>query len=559
MKPYDFYKNKFKLKDPEKERIQKYNEKDNYDFPFFAGKDSEGKKLNMTVLNNANESQPTDFAIYRVQRKALEQVFQKIYSNLGDDARYVAKFIRSAGKQTKKMLKKYSKLKRDQTEFNKMIKDLKDKYWEKDEDGKPLKATVLNALNKVQYDKCKEFLQNLYNKNTDLQLSLQTFLNTLQAGGYNQTAIDTWTKLREAKDKLDQEMQKINTLNSLPNGKNFVDEFNKFIQEDDLDSYQNAIDYSVNSFAGSIGEYVTYVVFNQMIQEHKKKGKEWLGLVNVGSVHENSAKDGKNTTTQLRVDHIVITKENKDLDIKLEIIGDDNKKIDIIGPNNKNVGTTLSTKLKDLGTSLTHLERQVKNSGIKGTIVISNWNDLIKSNKLSGYTIQSKFRRDPNSILNDSDVSKYTINELISETKKIPGRFYQYARNLDLFVRWYKTSAEYWKPYTDEVYSSRVLASYSSEKPATEVYGRYFNYLLSRNEAIEKIYGPSLFWYMTTGGGFSLEQYITKKMNQAKNGVYALLSARSPVDISQPDKSITINISHLSPTYKRDKRNPNDK
>ena len=128
MKPYDFYKDKFKLKDPEKERIQKYNEKDNYDFPFFAGKDSDGKKLNMTVLNNANESQPTDFAIYRVQRKALEQVFQKIYSNLGDDAQYVAKFIRSAGKQTKKMLKKYSKLKRDQTEFNKMIKDLKDKY-----------------------------------------------------------------------------------------------------------------------------------------------------------------------------------------------------------------------------------------------------------------------------------------------------------------------------------------------------------------------------------------------------------------------------------------------
>lgn len=354
-------------------------------------------------------------------------------------------------------------------------------------------------------------------------------------------------------------MQKINTLNSLPNGKNFVDEFNKFIQEDDLDSYQNAIDYSVNSFAGSIGEYVTYVVFNQMIQEHKKKGKEWLGLVNVGSVHENSIKDGKNTTTQLRVDHIVITKENKDLDIKLEIIGDDNKKIDIIGANNKNVGTTLSTKLKDLGTSLTQLERQVKNSGIKGTIVISNWNDLIKSNKLSGYTIQSKFRQDPNSILNDSDVSKYTINELISETKKIPGRFYQYARNLDLFVRWYKTSAEYWKPYADEKFTSRVLASYSSEKPATEVYGRYFNYLLSRNEAIEKIYGPSLFWYMTTGGGFSLEQYITKKMNQAKNGVYALLSARSPVDISQPDKSITINISHLSPTYKRDKRPPNNK
>ena len=64
---------------------------------------------------------------------------------------------------------------------------------------------------------------------------------------------------------------------------------------------------------------------------------------------------------------------------------------------------------------------------------------------------------------------------------------------------------------------------------------------------------------MTTGGGFSLEQYITKKMNQARNGVYALLSARSPVDISQPDKSITINISHLSPTYKRDKRNPNNK
>ena len=56
MKPYDFYKHKFKLKDPEKERKIKYTEKDNYDFPFFAGKDSEGKKLNMTVLNNANES-----------------------------------------------------------------------------------------------------------------------------------------------------------------------------------------------------------------------------------------------------------------------------------------------------------------------------------------------------------------------------------------------------------------------------------------------------------------------------------------------------------------------
>ena len=66
---------------------------------------------------------------------------------------------------------------------------------------------------------------------------------------------------------------------------------------------------------------------------------------------------------------------------------------------------------------------------------LNNLDKLIKSNKLSGYTVQSKFRQNPNSILNDSAVSKYTINELISETIKMPDRFYTYASFSDLFVR----------------------------------------------------------------------------------------------------------------------------
>lgn len=559
MKPYDFYKHKFKLKDPEKERKIKYNLNDNYDFPFFTGKDFEDKTLNMAVLNNESEFIPSDNIIFSMQEEALTHVFQKIKNNLGDDAENIANFIKEAGEQSQAMLKDYSKLKESQTNFNKVVKDLKNEYWEKDKKGKPLKAKVFNALNAADYQTCKRYLKDLYKTNEELKDSFNTFLKTARTYGYNKTAIDTWSKLKNAKNKLNKEMSRINYLKKLPNGPDFIKEFNDLIKKDSINSYQHAIDSSVDFFSGSIGEYVTYVVFTHMIQEHKKKGKEWLGLVNVGSVHENTVQDGKNTTSQLRVDHIIITEENKDLNINLQIIGENNERIEIKGAHNKKMGTTISTKLQDLSASLTQLEKQVKNSGIKGTIVISNWGDLIKSNKLSGYTVQSKFRQNPNSILNDSAVSKYSINELISETIRMPDRFYIYANFLDLFVRWYKTSEKYWKPYTDETFSSRVLASYSSEKPATQVYGRYFNYLLSRSEAIEKIYGPSLFWYMTTGGGFSLEQYIENKKNQARNGVYALLSARSPVDISQPDKPITINISHLSPTYKRDKRNPNNK
>lgn len=69
-------------------------------------------------------------------------------------------------------------------------------------------------------------------------------------------------------------MSRINYLKKLPNGPDFIKEFNDLIKKDSINSYQYAIDSSVDFFSGSIGEYVTYVVFTQMIQDHKKKGKE---------------------------------------------------------------------------------------------------------------------------------------------------------------------------------------------------------------------------------------------------------------------------------------------
>lgn len=128
MKPYDFYKHKFKLKDPEKERKIKYNLNDNYDFPFFTGKDFENKNLNMAVLNNESEFVPSDSIIFSMQEAALTHVFQKIKNNLGDDAENIANFIKEAGEQSKTMLKDYSKLKESQTDFNTVVKNLKNKY-----------------------------------------------------------------------------------------------------------------------------------------------------------------------------------------------------------------------------------------------------------------------------------------------------------------------------------------------------------------------------------------------------------------------------------------------
>ena len=531
MKPYDFYKKKFELLHPDKERIQKYNENDNYDFPFFAGKDANGHRLNMKVLINRTADEPTDRAIKGAQKKALNSLYAEIMANLNNGQyKEMHDFIESMGKEYENIIKdeQYTQLKKMQTQFNTDFKDHIAKYTidTKEKDEAKLESIIKDKLDEIDYDQCKKDITILTNQYNELAKLLEGLSESILKNKDIPNGIVNWNELCSIKNKLAEQLQSLQELDG-SNKFDFKNKIEYFVKTNSLKSYHDAINYAANFFSGWIGEYVATIAFEAAANKHNKKGKKWLDIINAGNLLDPS------DTKQLRVDHIIVTEENKGLELDLNINGTDHNKI----------------RLENLNSMLNGLEKKAKASGSKISIVVKNWDELMRNNKLAGYTIQTKFRKDPMSIMNYNDASKYSINQLLEETEGLGGQFSRYAKYLDLFVRWYEASNKYWEPVTKGPYHSRVSATYISEKPSTEVYTRYFNYLLSRTEAIKKIYTPSLFWYLTVGGGFSLEYYITEKMKQANN---AMISARSPVDLNKPNKLITVNVGSSIPTYEKE-------
>ena len=84
-----------------------------------------------------------------------------------------------------------------------------------------------------------------------------------------------------------------------------------------------------------------------------------------------------------------------------------------------------------------------------------------------------------------------------------------------------------------------------------------------REEVIEKVYGASVFMFITTNGVTSLQSYLSQKLTRDINPQsakkYSLLSAGGIVDIGKSDKKIRISINSSLHSYADRKNNsPNN-
>ena len=249
---------------------------------------------------------------------------------------------------------------------------------------------------------------------------------------------------------------------------------------------------------------------------------------------------------KLPFDQIIVTSNNKDLKLSLNIDG-----------------VSYIKTLEGLQNFLTQVQRNNNNKIVEHKILINNYEELISSNALHGYTIQTKFRKDPTVITNIRDSDKYTINEAIDSAYKSPNikHMIDYAKNLDLFVKWYVASVQKYPKKTFKGLDSDglVYASYTYEKPATVVYNQYFNYLLSREEVIEKIYGPSVFFFVTAGGSITLQDFFSEKLKFVRRPdvfkgyrFYSILRPNTAVDLNLADtRKITLSPSSKIKSYKK--------
>ena len=538
MKPYDFYKVKFDFKHPDKDRKYDYRTKD-----FFDGKDHKNKDLNLSVLNGESAKKPRDYDIFRIQEKILNNVFNEIKQSLGDDYLRLSNLIKSAGEGHKEEIDKYKIIQTIRSDFKKKTDELKKTYSPRESKSQKTKTTFPRALKNIRINDAKAGISDLI----DIYNTFITLIDRLLT--YKNYSFQWWNEIKQQRDQLVNKFKSLNDgweqlnaftgnpNNSLQTENNKLWEiFKELITKDQLDSYFNAIKGASNIISGILGEYVAFTMFQFMINELHQEGEDWLRqVVNTGSLH---MKNQQGKSVLLRVDHIFVTKYNRHLPVVLTV---------------KHEGRpeeTIQTTLKNLNKQLSNLQEESKKTHSSATIIVKNWDYLEK--RLYGYTVQTKFREDEDSILNSSNISQYSITQLINETKNLGGKFTTYANFLDLFVRWYAASAARWKGIVKDNHPSRLYAEYKAEKPSTYVYTRYFNYLLSRTEAIKKIYAPGLFWYMTTQGGFSLEDYYNKKLGQAsavlrRNSM--LVSARTPVNLEKPNESVAVNMGHELPKH----------
>lgn len=569
MKPYEFYQRRI-YKD------HKLDPKEVRKWSFYDGRSSEYGVDLRELGKPTTSSEPTHQNIFIEQRKTLMYLIYKLQNN-NPEFNDLYKFI---SQQSTKIQEKYNKenspslmaLKSTIKSVNDVVKDIESQKGHSEEIKNMIKkinkATsdkdrqdAINLLNQKDESYIKEFLKrNKITRNNVQQwvnkIKVQ-YINLIKAIDsiyeeihskieYGSGAVTTinWEVWKQNKEKLEKELEEIKTWNLMgKDGEELDKMYKKILSRQNLNECNDLIHHVSNYVSGKAGEYITYYFIKKAIAEGELIGHKYLGIINTGGMRIAGAKH------ELRFDHVVVTSQNANVKIKYS------KYIET--ENGKKKQETVTKSLLELCNELDKNFNEKDYFG-KYEIVIENLDDLIQKNVFDGYTIQSKFRNDPNSITNDP---KYSINELVQEGLASTDLMTKYARQLDLFVEWYKRSQKY---HTDKGEGTRswVYASYTpgsgedtplTDTNSTDLYERYFNYLLSREEVIEKVYGASVFMFITTNGVTSLQSYLSQKLTrdinpQSAKG-YSLLSAGSIVDISKSDRKIRISINSNLHSY----------
>lgn len=546
MKPYEFYK----------KGIHDLNISENWDF--YNGQGKTGVPLRH--FNDINWLTPTDKMIYDKQTQAIVNILNKLKDN--PDYKSIKTLISWKSNELKNIFnsKQYQDVKKGITPIKNIVNSINKNKYLTHMSNKPKKSGVkivedyLSANNNdkeaiqkmlnssFNYAQLKKQLISIKKEYNDLLKNITYFENEIQNSNITGLNLMEWNDLNNRKNAMTKTLKSIKKAIkdvASKNNQNIMSDIS-FNQLDIF--YQNFLSAS-NKLSEIVGEYTTSYFLKKIINDSEKIGQNFLDIINVGNITYKAG----DKIIKLPFDEIVVTSSNKELKLNLNIDGVPKEK-----------------KLGELQAFLTQIQHNNNNKIVEHKIVINNYEELINSNALHGYTIQTKFRKNPAVISNINDGNSYTINEAIDSIHEDPNTYdiqhmVEYARNLDLFVKWYLQSAAKYPVVKGSSYPGIVYATYTPEKPATIVYNQYFNYILSREEVIEKIYGPSVFFFVTAGGSITLEDFFSEKLKYIRypdifsgSRYYSILRPHRAVDLRLADtKKITLSPSSRIKSYNK--------
>ena len=507
MKPYEFYKKGANIK------INKDNEKVLTTHGKFGFYDSDELKLD--YLNYATPYDPSLNVIRAKQwesAKALVEqskntndsaVVQEIYNTFLNKGDEIVKDLRSDNTQI---------LKTSYMNMNKLINDAK-----KIQDAKADHAKLKNILSQAQ----QIFLNLLGEMN---QIS-----DDIQRNSYTMSSTIKWDQCKKLVTLL--KRYYLPQLNRLLKKKNI----NIDTDLDFLSQSLATISEANKVYSYMAGEIYPALRLQNLIQTFDDDIKNQIkGLFSMGNIKLET--DGE--TYDLPVDTLVMTEKIYQLNLNSTVQYIEKKKLksrefDTIGQ--------LYDFLNNLGTKTPKTVYEVK-AHIKDN---ANWQNFLKEAK--GLMIQNKFYRNKNyNLFNlDREHTTFSIQDLIGISNSSSDiTFKMYAKRLNDFCDWYALSAKRHPPLGN-------VAAASADKNAinARVYELYFNYLLSQQEVIEKLYGQSIYLFTNTFGAYNLESYFLYMAKQRvgssifgeSKGMY-LLSVANVVDISQINLKLRISM-----------------
>lgn len=520
MKPYEFYK----------KGVTELSISDDWDF--FNGRGENGVPLR--PLQDKSSNEPTDWDIYRRQWDVVDSLLEKVEKN--PDYQNIANLIKWKDDELKTIYEgdHYTYIKKGLAPIRKIVEELnKDKYeslsLKKKRNTKEINdylyknankdsTAIVNILNdNIQYNKVVQKLNIIMDEYSDILAAVKYFDNLIKndqnAVGKN---LVSFRELAKRKAKLEKNLKIIEDsidTSSMGNALSYKQ----------LKSFYESFKSVSNHLSEIASEYTVAYALSDTKSLGQALGEQGMRILNVGNIMYR--KEGKKKSTiKLPFDQIIINEHNKNIKLKLTI---DGKK------DNKTLG-----ELYDF------LSKVEEHNGIihEYKIVIENYDYLMESRALHGYTIQTKFRQNTSSISNINKGNSYTINQAINNAQtdytKDRNKIIEYAKNLELMVQWYKASAKKYPNPPESSYPGIVYATYSPDKPATALYNQYFNYILSREEVIEKIYGPSVFFFATMGGTITLNDYFVNNIkctvnpgSHSANPLFSILRPNRPVDL----------------------------
>lgn len=499
MKPYEFYKKSANLKQDPNDETKKVSTAHN-GFSFYDG------DLKLDYLNYASPYDPSLNFIRAKQwesaRALVEQgrqtvdsdVVQEIYNLFTNHGDEIVKDLNNSDNQ---------KLKISYSEINKLINDIS-----KVRDGKKEVSELRSILQRVE-NIYLELIQELNRIQTDIINNSYTMRTTINWGQAKKIVKILNSYLSILRRILRKKSIKINDdFNFLSNSLDIIKEANAF-------------------YSGLAGEIYPAMRIQELLQNLDENIKSKIhGLFSMGGIKLQS-KDG--STYEMPVDTLIMTENTYKLSLDSSVEYIENKKT-----KKANFNT-----VSDLYNFLIYLGQKTPQKVHEVKVVVTenqNWIEFQKAAK--GLMIQNKFYRKGNYNLFNLDRAHttFSIQDLIVISNESSDyTFKTYAKRLNDFCDWYALSKER-KPPLGRV----AAASTDKEAKNARVYELYFNYLLSQQEVIEKLYGQSIYLFTNTFGAFNLESYFLYMAKQRisvnsfreSKGMY-LLSTANVVDISR--------------------------